>query len=286
MKNIIYTIVLFSYSSLALANNITEIDTIQANEKMTIALFFPSDIRQAITGAEHVIFNYNRETGQNLGLLKAMPGPVSNLLVITTDGEVYSFFISYGSELQQLNYFIGSGQSIGNEKEHVHASPKLTRNLDPSLVDTSNPVSQVQNTVSKPLLSKEDLQKTCETLLTLPERKRITKTKKGISLGIRNLVYYKDKVYLQMEIKNKSGIDFDINTLSIAKIQGNKNRKASFQKTVMDSIYTHALPEKVRHGSTGRFVVVMPKFTLGDREKMSIHLWEHNGNRTVTLACK
>jgi len=45
------------------------LDTIYANDKMNMALFFPSNIKQGITGANHFIFTYNREKGQNCILL-------------------------------------------------------------------------------------------------------------------------------------------------------------------------------------------------------------------------
>ena len=77
---ILLSLGLFSQSH---ATNTKTLDTIYANSTMTMALFFPSDIKQGITGSEHFVFTYNREKEQNLGLLKAVKGNPSNLLVIT-----------------------------------------------------------------------------------------------------------------------------------------------------------------------------------------------------------
>ncbi len=80
-------------------NGSMTLDTIWANEKMNLALFFPAEIRQGIVGSEDFVFTYNREKGQTLGLLKAVEGEPSNLLVITVEGNVYSYIIGYSEEL-------------------------------------------------------------------------------------------------------------------------------------------------------------------------------------------
>ncbi len=281
MKNILCTLALCSLTFVVKADIIKKIDTIQANEKMNIALFFPADIRQASTGARHIVFNYNRETRQNLGLLKAMPGEDSNLLVITDDGAVYSYIISYAKELEKLNFFISPEERIGREDEKK-PKPTITNKFP-----KANRNARANNSIKVPDSSNYvKFQSVCSALLKLPERKSKTKTKKGISLGIRNIVYYKEHVYLQMEIANKSGIDFDINDLLISKTQGNKNRKSSYQKLSMKPIYMHQVPDVVRHGDTIRFVIVLTKFTLHNKEQLQLNLLEEKGSRTLSLNFK
>ena len=56
---------MFIYSNSMIAQ--MHIDTIYANEKKNVALFFPNPIRQAITGTSHFVFNYNREKEQYFG---------------------------------------------------------------------------------------------------------------------------------------------------------------------------------------------------------------------------
>ena len=91
------------------------LDTIYANDQKNVALFFPDPIRQGITGSENFVFTYNREKEQHLGLLQATPGVVSNLLVISTKGSVFSYIIRYSEQLDKLNYFISDSVKIGNE---------------------------------------------------------------------------------------------------------------------------------------------------------------------------
>ena len=134
------------------AKNIQELDTIYANETMTMALFFPSNIKQGITGSENFVFTYNREKEQNLGLLKAVNSEDSNLLVITTDGKVYSYILQYSNSIEYPNRFISTTESIGNQKrirEKDSSKSKVLQNNNPS-IDSLNL-----------------LRKSCESLLKL-----------------------------------------------------------------------------------------------------------------------
>jgi hypothetical protein len=95
------------------------LDTIYANDKKNVALFFPNSIRQGVTGAEHFVFTYNREKEQYFGLLQATPGEESNLITVTNNGQVYSYILKYAEKLPKLNYFISQDESIGIERPVV-----------------------------------------------------------------------------------------------------------------------------------------------------------------------
>ncbi len=271
MKTMIISLVSLCFTLITEATNNQALDTIYANENMTTSLFFPSNIRQAITGSENILFTYNREQGQNLGLLKATVKSMSNLLVITTDGRVYSYIIKYSDKLTKLNYFLSVLESIGNENRE----PKKTL----AKVEQQKNIS-TENIYKEGVANKKEydfLQKSSIALLKLPERKNKISRKKGISLAIKNKVYHGDYVYIQFEIKNSSEIDFDINYLKLYKVNGNKKRKASYQELIIKPVFMHNLPDKVRHGETARFVYVLPKFTLDKNEKVLVKLNEQQG---------
>ncbi len=113
MKNLIITLGILSLTScgnlkaqdtLSKLENFHLLDTIYANEKKNVTLFFPHPIRQGITGSENFVFTYNRDKEQYFGLLQAKPGEDSNLLVINNNGAVYSYIISYKKQISKLNY--------------------------------------------------------------------------------------------------------------------------------------------------------------------------------------
>ncbi|MEO1548188.1 MAG: DUF4138 domain-containing protein [Bacteroidota bacterium] len=271
MKKIVVVIIALVWGGVLEAK---ELDTIYANEKMNTALFFPEKIRQGIVGNSNFIFTFNREDGQTLGLLKATKGEDSNLLVITTDGNIYSYIISYAEKLDVLNHFIGLSERIGNEKRDKPSVTKAPVSAEGQLVVRKETTPETKGSA---------LSNNCQKLLQLPERKNITKRKKGVSLGIKNMVYEKNLVYLQMEIKNTSGIDFEVDTLEIFKVNGNQNKKSSYQELQIKVLHIHNLPEIVKNGVAGRFIYVLPKFTFSDDEKLMIRLLESKGSRSLTL---
>jgi len=254
---------LLAYTSITNAQQ--KFDTIYANEQKNVALFFPNPIRQGITGANHFVFTYNREKEQYFGLLQAKPETESNLLAVTNDGKVYSYILKYREELPKLNYFIPEANSIGNEKPIIKKiSPK--KRMINSQMDRLGYFQKVSSYLLK------------TSYLTIA-----TKRKGGIKLQLQKMLYDDSEVYLVLEIKNSSGIDFEINYLNIYRTNGNEKRKASFQRLKQRVIYKHRMPSAIVNGQSKRFVYVLPKFVLGDNEKLMIELKELKGNRKVSF---
>ncbi|WP_317048432.1 DUF4138 domain-containing protein [Confluentibacter sediminis] len=110
-----------------------------------------------------------------------------------------------------------------------------------------------------------------------------TKRKKGIKIQLQKMVYNTSEVYLVIEIKNRSGIDFEIDYLNVYRTNGNNKRKASYQRLGQEVIYKHKTPETIVNGRSQRFIYVLPKFVLGDNEKLVLELKETNGSRKIIL---
>ena len=252
-----------------------QLDTIYANEKKAVALFFPKPIRQGIVGKQHFVFNYNREEAQHLGLLQATPGVESNLLAITNDGQVYSYILKYADKLSTLNYFIKVSESIGAEK------PLLKVDVEPSKQVKSKHASSFLEAYRT-----DYVKKYAEFLLKRPGVLLKSKRKKGMILRIHKLVYNRSEMYLYLEIENRSEIDFEIDYLNIYRLNGNPKRRASFQRLQLDRVYAHKMPKLIKHQNVIRFVYVLPKFVLGKDEKLQIELKESKGSRNLSMTTR
>ncbi len=252
----------------AQAKNIKQLDTIYANSTMTMALFFPSDIKQGITGSDNFVFTYNREKEQNLGLLKAVEGINSNLLVITTDGKVYSYILKYSKHIENPNRFINASESIGDAKRILKKEVEANNNPEKSILVND---------------SQDLLRRSCESLLKLPEEKNIRKKEGGVILSLKNLKYHGDNVFLQFEIENKSGVRFDFDYLKILKVNGNKKRSASYQELIFEPVYIYNKPTQIVPNTKTRMVYVVRKFNLDKTEKMEVRLQELNTTRNLSL---
>ena len=162
--------------------------------------------------------------------MKAVKGEPSNLLVITTDGKVYSYILKYAEHLENPNRFITVQESIGNAKRHPKTEIETPKDLDMNISVND---------------SLELFGRSCESLLNLPEEKHIRKKEGGIILSLRNLKYHGDNVFLQFEIENKSGIRFDFDYLQIFKVNGNQKRNASYQEIPLEPVYIYNKPSEI-----------------------------------------
>ncbi len=252
--------------------SIAQIDTLMANETHNLTLFFPSPIRQAVTGSHNFIFSYNQENAQYLGLLKARPSTSSNLLVITNDGAAYSFLLAYQKNIPVINRFVRLDESIGNEKGE-------SDEID--LDSLTEPFSNIPSTDPPLKFRDKYFEKFSAYHLGVNHRPLASKRKDGMNLQLLDLVYDRTEVYAIFEIGNNSEIDFEVDTLDVFKVNGNKRRKSSYQKMPLTPNYMYSFPKTVKVGEHQRFVFVIPKFTLGTSEKFSAELREFNGSRIL-----
>lgn len=253
---------------LALANvlNAQEVlDTIHANEHKNVALFFPEPIRQGIVGAPNFVFTYNREKEQHLGLVQASPGEESNLLVLTKDGRVYSYILKYQKQLDRLNHFVYSSQSIGTERPIAIGQKQEDKKLD---------------NIAK---RREYFERFCNYLFKAKNERLATKRKRGIKFQLQQKAYNGDETYLVMEVSNNSEIDFEVDYLKVYRVTGNKKKKASHQRLEMVPMYKYQVPSKISVGNSKMFVYVLPKFVLGNGEYLKMELHEGKGSRKVVL---
>lgn len=268
MKYSILLICFLLLDSLAHSQDIKALDTIHANEQKTVALFFPNPIRQGITGSANYAFSYNRDKEQYFGLLQATPGEESNLLVVTKNGDVYSYLLRYADSLEQLNYFVSETYRIGNERTGSSAIPekKIDSIVPEAIIDTTH---------------LPDYEKLCSQLLRHPRSFDQISHGTGMSIGIAKSIYHGNEVYIVLEISNSSQINFEINSLVLSKVYGNKRRRASYQELPLVPAYQFNMPEVVRKGQTVHIVMVYPKFTLGKGERLGVRLDELNGGREI-----
>lgn len=247
-------------------------EMLYANDSHTVALFFPSPIRQAVTGAAHFTFSYNRENGQHFGLIQANKGGKSNLLVITQDGRAYVYGLEYRKQLPETFRFIDISESIGKETE----AKTLKKKLDSTLIH--KPIE-----IPKTDLVKGMWEKGAEYVLARKRKILGAKRKAGLVLRLKELFYHKDEVYLEVEIRNRSVIDFEVDVLEIYKVNGKRERRSSHQKVLLEPKLRYGMPSIVRVGQRQSFIYVLPKFALGDSEKLLLELHERQGSRLLKL---
>jgi hypothetical protein len=257
MKSITLTLLLL-FSLCPLAGQ-QPVDTLYANQRQVLSLFFESPIEKAVTGAPNYAFTFNREQAESLGLLQATEGPQSNLLVVTQDGGIYSFVVAFRDSLKSFTRFIP-------EMGRVHPEPKKS-------------LPKADSTVKDP----EALLKICQQMLRQKLPYAQIQKQRGIHLKMTDSFYHNAEVYVVFELENGSGIDYQIEELTLLKVLGNTARKSSYQQRPITPIWAYHRPEIVPQGTTERFVLVYPKFTLGQHESLKVILKEKMGSRNFSF---
>lgn len=67
----------------------------------------------------------------------------------------------------------------------------------------------------------------------------------GIRLSLQKIVYHQSEVYMVLNIKNMSGIDFEIGDLRVSIVNGKNKRKSSYQKNTLTTTYQHGVPSSI-----------------------------------------
>ncbi|MFD2101432.1 DUF4138 domain-containing protein [Flagellimonas iocasae] len=243
------------------------LDTIYTNAQQVVSLSFPDPIQTGITGSQNFAFSFDREQADTLGLLQADKGQSSNLLVRTMTGDLYVFIIAYREHLRQLHHFIAPDQRLKNPFQP-----------DSKMLEVSGS-SQIQ-----PSSLEKDFTRLCTQLLdqkssTLKRSKR----QKGIRVKVIGQIYHDDNVYMVYELKNRSMIPYEIGLFQLSKVLGTPKRKASYQELPITPLFEFHMSEEIGAGETVRFVVVYPKFTLNEKERLQVKVLEAHGSRNLTL---
>ncbi len=241
-------------------------DTIYANDKKNVALFFPEPIRQGITGTSNFVFTYNREKEQYFGLLQATPGTESNLLTVTKNGQVYSYILKFKEQLPKLNYFITAKESIGKEKPG--GSPLFDKkNLS---VDNKDKSYYYHQFCSYLLKGKQPI-------------KRLKRQNEKIALSIKNIVFDREELYFVIQIENNSSLDYDVNFLNMSVKTRKKGKNKSIQKLYQEPVFEYQTPLKVAKNESKQLVYVLPKFSISNERSIILELNEKCGERNLKL---
>ncbi|MUP46527.1 DUF4138 domain-containing protein [Gramella sp. BOM4] len=246
-------------------------DVIYCNDFQNVAIVMDTPIAQAVTGSEDFVFSYNQTAADSLGLLQGRPGKDSNLLIRTTDGGLYTYILRYTDSLQQFIHFIGSDKMVNKQIE-----------LEKNGLERSEQVFACKPTSKKT----EELRKLSKYYLNRTSILLGRTSNQGLKMKVEGMYHFKEQVYLVINLKNGSGIDYKIEDLRLTKLHGSKKRKSSFQELFLKDVFRFEFPDQINRGMTVRFVMVYPKFTLGNHDRLQLEMSEADGSRYLRLNFK
>lgn len=293
MKTIPIIILLFIFNPKTYGQNTDQ--SIYATTNKNVNLFFASPITSAIVGSTTYSFGFNKEDKSTYGILKAFPGPESNLLITTENGNVFSFIIKYKKEIGKLNYFIGDSLAIGNTNGNIQvtddASGREIQKIHQAMGKISSPVrvndfetSPGQDTHAIVNVLTSEYEENCKKEIDKePYFLRFYNSSNKVFLKLKNIVYKDNNMYFSIVIENDSNLDYDVENISFYISARNKSKKTSTQRIVYEPVYIYQEPSRIDTFSRAETVYVFKKFSINKEKLLVVSLTENKGERNIYL---
>lgn len=219
----------------------------------TTNLIFPFAITSVDRGSRDVLAQ-KAKGAQNILQVKAGREnfPETNLTIVTSDGKLYSFILNYSNNPSLLNISFSQGS-----------------NSEQAIQPGSNE-AEIQSNAEKIAGEKRKLH-------------GIRDSKYAMAFRV-NGIYIKDEVvFYQLEIKNHSNINYDIDMLRFYIKDDQKLKHTAIQETELQPLFIYGDTSVIKGHTKNLLVVALPKFTIADQKSLIIELMEKNGGRHLHL---
>jgi len=219
----------------------------------TTNLIFPFAITSVDRGSRDVLAQ-KAKGAENILQVKAGREnfPETNITAITSDGKLYSFILNYSNNPSFLNISFSKGL---------------------------NSVQAIQ-----PGSNEEEIQLNAEKIAGEKRRLHGIKDSKYATALQLNGIYIKDEVvFYQLEIKNNSNINYDIDMLRFYILDDQKLKRTAIQETELQPLFVYGDTSVIKGHSKNLLVVALPKFTIPDQKSLFIQVVEKNGGRHLQL---
>ena len=238
---------------------------LQVSANKTTHIIFPYEIRYADLGSKDIAGEAVEKAG-NVFRLKAInqnPFMETNLTVVTADGRLFSFLITYKDHPDAVTYDLSKVLLDGD----VSKSAKITAGSQARLADNLNRQGEI----------------------AMHSRRKIRHIgfkAQGMNLYLRNILYKDDVMYVVLGMENNSKLDYDIDYLRTYVMQMKKVGESSATQDVpVDPIKVFDASEGVipRHDELTK-VIAIERLTLEKDRRLVVQIGEESGGRQLTIA--
>lgn len=179
----------------------------------------------------------------------------TNLSVVTEDGQLHCFMVSYSADPAELNL---SFLSPKDERGIVHFSDE-PHNL-------------------------QELERVAHFIRNLKPHKRSLKVHDvGFSLALHGLYVHDDWLFFRLHFKNKSSIRYDIDQLRFFIRDKTKVKRTAIQEKELEIDFIDNQGDQIAAHSEETMLLAIPKLTIPKGQYLIIQLIELNGGRHVEL---
>ena len=223
----------------------------------TTNLVFPFSIKSVDRGSRDILVQQVRNIENVLQLKAASKGfAETNLSIITGDGKLYSFLVTYSENPAALNLRFLPDSSTTKE--------------------FATQFSGMEN--------ESIMQRDAWCILEKPRAVFGVKDKQyGIRMRLAGIFIREQVLYFKLELHNSSSIDYDINILRFFIRDKRLTRRTASQEITCKTIKEFGDTRVIKADSTQTLVFALPKFTIPEKKWLHLELLEKNGGRNLHL---
>lgn len=238
---------------------------IQVSHNKTTHIIFPYDIRYADLGSKEIAGEAVEKAG-NVFRLKATgqnPFMETNLTVVTADGRLFSFLITYKDQPDAVTYDLTKMLLDGD----VSKSAKVSAGSQARLADNLNRQGE-------------------QAMNSRRKIRHVGYKAQGMNLYLKNILYKDDVMYLVLGMENTSRLDYDIDYLRTYVMQLKQAGESSATQDVpVDPIKVFDASESVipRRDELTK-VIAIERLTLEKDRRLIVQVGEESGGRQLTIS--
>lgn len=238
-----------------------EVQTLEVTYNKTTSLVFPAVIKSVDRGSRDILAQKAKGVENILQLKAARHAfPSTNLTVITSDGTVHEFAITYSKAPVSLVLNIGV-DSVYND------------DTNSTIFETDMTETQLENCAIQISDAKRSIRLRNE-------------SNHKIGFSLRGIYIKNDVIFYHFRIRNQSNINYDVDFLRFYIEDKQKVKRTASQQVDKKPIYVYGNANRVAGQSYNDVVYALEKFTIPDAKRLIIEVFEKNGGRNISLAIK
>jgi conjugative transposon TraN protein len=223
----------------------------------TTHLIFPYAIKSVDRGSDEILVQKARGVENILQVKAAWPNfRETNLTLITADGRLFSFALTYSERPQSLTLEF-AGNPVNAKSLALFSTPGTTE-------------AEIQQIAEKIVGKKKTVG-------------GLKDARYGMQFQITGIYNKEDVLYFQIKVKNTSNINYGIDQLRFFIRDQKQVQRTATQELELDPVYEKGELNSIAGSSEKVFVFALPKFTIPDNKYLAVQLMEKDGGRHLEV---
>ncbi|RRJ90717.1 conjugative transposon protein TraN [Flavobacterium macacae] len=234
-------------------------DTLSIAFSKTTNLVFPYGIRSVDRGSLDLLAQKAKGMENILQIKAAHFGfEETNLSVITSDGRLYSFIVTYDEHPAALNFSLARPLRLGQDIFH-----------SPGSLDEAEYKAFSKQALHSRKKGNHSHEKRYE-----------------IEMSLDGLFIRGDLMYFRITVHNHSAISYDIDQMRFFVRDAKKAKRTASQEIEILPVHIENDIGTINSDASNTFVFVLPKFTIPEQKYLLVQMVEDNGGRQLEMHVK